>query len=106
MKGRTEKSLNSFTAIMHKVKLIFRSERMLWKLISTFCFLILFQGYKRTLQFDDVFDIPDALYTRNVYPEFESQFQALTANAGKTGKQVGDFLQGDVCLLCTLALLY
>ena len=76
---------------MHKVKLIFRSERMLWKLISTFCFLILFQGYKRTLQFDDVFDIPDALYTRNVYPEFESQFQALTANAGKTGKQVGDF---------------
>lgn len=42
------------------------------------------QGNRRTLQFDDLFAIPDALTTGKVYPEFSAQFkrQVAAAEAG------------------------
>ena len=48
-------------------------------------FLLPFQGNKRTLQYEDVYDIPDALYTQNVYPGFDARFQKLVSAAEAVG---------------------
>lgn len=55
-------------------------------------------GYRRTLQYDDVFDTPDALKTRNVYPEFCDTFNGLVLDAqqkgGKSAKKVEEAKNG------------
>jgi ABC-type multidrug transport system fused ATPase/permease subunit len=46
-----------------------------------------FQGYKRTLQYEDVFDTPDVLKTASVYPGFAARFQRLLKEAENGGEK-------------------
>lgn len=49
------------------------------------------QGYRRTLQYDDIFDIPDALYTNKVYPTYEARFRHHIAAEEARGPKVKPF---------------
>jgi ABC-type multidrug transport system fused ATPase/permease subunit len=57
------------------------------------------QGSKRTLQYEDIFDIPPSLQTKNVYPGFQSRFQgfAVPLNGGteKERRQLQRALDGE-----------
>ena len=44
-------------------------------------------GYRRTLQYDDIFDTPDALKTKNVYPDFCDTFNGLVVDAQEKGDE-------------------
>ncbi len=39
------------------------------------------QGYRKTLQYEDIFDTPDALKTKKVYPKFHAKFNELVEDA-------------------------
>ena len=43
--------------------------------------MIMVQGYKKTLQFDDIFATPDGLRTQHVYPSFDARFDGLVDTA-------------------------
>ena len=56
-----------------------------WSPISYVLYLwfggLLRLGYKRTLEYPDIFDTPDALKTRNVYPDTADTFNAIIQEA-------------------------
>ena len=56
-----------------------------WSPISYLLYLwfggLLRRGYKRTLEYSDVFDTPDALKTRRVYPDTADTFNAIIEKA-------------------------
>ena len=59
---------------------------------------LLKKGYRNTLQYDDLFDTPDALKTKNVYPDFCDTFNGLvheaSGNGEKGAKMVDDAKKG------------
>jgi ATP-binding cassette subfamily C (CFTR/MRP) protein 1 len=50
-------------------------------------------GYRRTLQYDDLFDTPDALKTKNVYPDFCDTFNGLVGDAVESGEKGQKFVE-------------
>jgi hypothetical protein len=52
------------------------------------------QGSKRTLQYEDIFDIPPALQTRNVYPGFQACFDGQVAALERGGEAGRAVLEG------------
>lgn len=46
------------------------------------------QGAKRTLQYEDIFDIPGALRTSNVYPGFQAHFDSQVKALKEGGSKV------------------
>lgn len=62
-----------------------------WSPISYIFYLwyspLLTLGYKRTLQYEDVFDTPDVLKTASVYPGFAARLQRLLKEAENGGEK-------------------
>lgn len=58
-------------------------------------------GFRRTLQFEDVFATPDALLTANLQPRFAAEFERQKKLAEGMGEKVGRELSLAAMLACS-----